>query len=130
MRTLNRARDAFEALRPHGWRDAEAAYVKDPTLARDAAKGQLTRAIRALKLETELRTAPRARADRFVERWQQLPSPLNSASPSTARAGASPRSTAGSETRSGGGRKKNRGRDEAGSVERLQGGKRGSGSQP
>jgi len=30
--TLNRARDAFEALRPHGWREAEAAYVKDPTL--------------------------------------------------------------------------------------------------
>jgi len=72
VRTLNRARDAFEALRPHGWRDAEAAYVKDPTLARDAAKGQTSRAIRALQLETELRTDPRARANRFVERWQQL----------------------------------------------------------
>jgi len=72
VRTLNRARDAFEALRPDGWRDAEAAYLKDPTLARDAAKGQLGRAIRALQLETELRTAPRARADRFVERWQKL----------------------------------------------------------
>ena len=72
VRTLNRARDAFEALRPHGWRDAEAAYVKDPTLARDAAKGQLSRAVRALQLETELRTDPHARADRFVERWQTL----------------------------------------------------------
>jgi hypothetical protein len=72
VRTLNRARDAFEALRPDGWRDAEAAYLKDPTLARDAARGQTSRAIRALQLETELRTDPRARADRFVERWQQL----------------------------------------------------------
>ena len=72
VRTLNRTRDAFEALRPSGWRDAEAAYLKDPTLARDAAKGQISRTIRALQLETELRTGPRARADRFVERWQQL----------------------------------------------------------
>jgi hypothetical protein len=72
VRHLNRARDAFETLRPHGWRDTEAAYVKDPTLARDAAKGEASRAIRALQLETELRTDPRARADRFVERWQQL----------------------------------------------------------
>ena len=72
VRTLNRARDAFEALRPDGWRDAEAAYVKDPALARDAAKGKLSRAIRALQLETELRTNPRARADRFVERLQTL----------------------------------------------------------
>lgn len=72
LRILNRARDAFEAMRPSGWRDAEAAYLKDPTLARDAAKGQLNRAIRALQLETELRTDPRARADRFVERWQTL----------------------------------------------------------
>ncbi|MGY6536539.1 MAG: Ti-type conjugative transfer relaxase TraA [Pararhodobacter sp.] len=72
VRHLNRARDAFEALRPNGWRDAEAAYLKDPTLARDAATGQLNRAIRALQLEGELRTNPRARADRFVERWHQL----------------------------------------------------------
>jgi hypothetical protein len=72
VRSLNRARDAFEALRPHGWRDAEEAYLKDPSLARDAAKGQTSRAIRALQLETELRTNPRARADRFVERWEQL----------------------------------------------------------
>ena len=30
------------------------------------------RAIRALQLETELRTDPSHRADRFVERWQKL----------------------------------------------------------
>lgn len=72
LRTLKRARDAFDALRPDGWRDAEAAYLKDPSLVGDAAKGQLNRAIRALQLETELRTDPSTRADRFVERWQQL----------------------------------------------------------
>lgn len=72
VRHLNHTRDAFEALRPDGWRDAEAAYVKDPSLARDAARGQASRAIRALQLETEFRTDPRARADRFVERWRQL----------------------------------------------------------
>jgi len=59
-------------LRPDGWRDAEAAYLEDPSLARDAAKGQLSRAIRALQLETEIRTDPRAHADRFVERWRTL----------------------------------------------------------
>ncbi|MFD1342247.1 Ti-type conjugative transfer relaxase TraA, partial [Litorisediminicola beolgyonensis] len=72
LRTLNRARDAFDVLRPDAWRDAEAAYLKDPSLARDAAKGQLPRAIRALQLETELRTDPRTRADHFVDRWQTL----------------------------------------------------------
>ncbi|MFX5480895.1 TraA, partial [Acinetobacter baumannii] len=30
------------------------------------------RAIRALQLETELRTDPSRRVDRFVERWQKL----------------------------------------------------------
>ena len=34
--------------------------------------GQVNRAIRALQLETELRTDPSRRADRFVERWQKL----------------------------------------------------------
>ena len=38
----------------------------------EAAGGQLNRAIRALQLETELRTDPSRRADRFVERWQKL----------------------------------------------------------
>jgi len=69
---LNAARDAFEELRPYGWRDAEAAYFKQPELASEAASGQVRRAINALQLETELRTNPALRADRFVERWQEL----------------------------------------------------------
>nr|WIE93421.1 Ti-type conjugative transfer relaxase TraA [Mesorhizobium sp. WSM4875] len=66
------ARKVFDEVRPHGWRDAEAAYVKDPALAREAGGGQVNRAIRALQLETEIRTDPSRRADRFVERWQKL----------------------------------------------------------
>ncbi len=72
MRELTDARKAFEEVRPHGWRDAEAAYVKDPELAREAGSGRVNRAIHALQLETEIRTDPHRRADRFVERWQKL----------------------------------------------------------
>jgi Ti-type conjugative transfer relaxase TraA len=72
MRELTQSRNAFEAVRPHGWQDAEAAYGKDPDLAREAGSGRVNRTIRALQLETELRTDPGRRADRFVERWQKL----------------------------------------------------------
>ncbi|MGY2987211.1 Ti-type conjugative transfer relaxase TraA [Bradyrhizobium sp. USDA 4508] len=72
MRELTEARKAFEEVRPHGWRDAEAAYVKNPELVREAARGQIGRAIRALQLESEIRTDPSRRADRFVERWHKL----------------------------------------------------------
>ena len=72
VRELQEARKVFEKVRPHGTHDAEAAYKKDPELAREAAGGQLNRAVRALQLETELRTDPGRRADRFVESWQKL----------------------------------------------------------
>lgn len=72
MRELADARKAFEDVRPHGWGDAEAAYVKNPELVRETAGGQVNRAIRALQLETEIRTDPNRRADRFVERWHKL----------------------------------------------------------
>jgi Ti-type conjugative transfer relaxase TraA len=69
---LKSARKAFEDLRPQGPRDAEVAYAKDPSLASEAARGSANRAIRALQLETELRTNPELRADRFVSRWNEL----------------------------------------------------------
>jgi len=72
VKELQEARKEFEAVRPYGSHDAEAAYKKNPELVRDAAGGQVNRAIRALQLETELRTDPARRADRFVERWQKL----------------------------------------------------------
>ena len=69
---LVEARRGFDEVRPYGWQDAEAAYAKDGDLAREAGSGRVNRAIRALQLETELRTDPQRRADRFVERWQKL----------------------------------------------------------
>ena len=72
LRELADARKAFDEVRPHGWRDAETAYVKNPELVGEAAYGRINRAIRALQLETEIRTDPSRRADRFVERWHKL----------------------------------------------------------
>ncbi|MER9588769.1 Ti-type conjugative transfer relaxase TraA [Mesorhizobium australicum] len=76
MRELRDARRAFEKVRPHGWRDAEAAYAKSPELVREAGAGRVNRVVLALQLETEIRTGldidPGRRADRFVEGWQKL----------------------------------------------------------
>ncbi|CAL74719.1 putative Conjugal transfer protein, traA [Bradyrhizobium sp. ORS 278] len=72
VKELQKARRAFEEVRPHGSLDAEAAYKKNPELAREAAGSRVNRAIRALQLETELRIALSRRADRFVEDWQRL----------------------------------------------------------
>ncbi len=66
------ARKAFDEVRPYGWQDAEAAYAKDESLAHEAGSGKVNRAIRALQLETEIRTSPERRADRFVERFRDL----------------------------------------------------------
>src|SRR5690606_11961211 len=71
-RELTDARKAFEDVRPHGCRDAVAAYAGDPSLAREAGSWQVQRAMRAPPLETEIRTDPNRHADRFVERWQRL----------------------------------------------------------
>jgi hypothetical protein len=72
VKELQKARKIFEEVRPYGSHDAEAAYKKSPELALEAASGNSARAIRALQLETELRTDPGRRADRFVESWQKL----------------------------------------------------------
>ena len=72
VKELQEARQVFESVRPYGSYDAEAAYKKNPELVGEAAGGRLSRAVRALQLETELRIDPGRRADRFVERWQGL----------------------------------------------------------
>jgi hypothetical protein len=46
---LTDARKAFEEVRPHGWRDAEATYVKDPDLVHEVTTGRGNCAIRALR---------------------------------------------------------------------------------
>ena len=66
------ARAALNGRRESAARDMEAAYKKDPSLARDAAAGNIRGAVQAMQLETELRTDPGRRADRFVERWNEL----------------------------------------------------------
>lgn len=72
VKELQEARKVFEEVRPYGSHDAEAAYKKNPDHASEAAAGRTARSIRALQLETELRTDPQRRADRFVGRWREL----------------------------------------------------------
>jgi Ti-type conjugative transfer relaxase TraA len=72
VKELQESRAAFEEVRSHGSHDAEAAYKKNPELAQEAATGRVNRAIRALQLETEIRTDPARRADRFVDDWRKL----------------------------------------------------------
>jgi Ti-type conjugative transfer relaxase TraA len=69
---LAEARTELNGRRDNAARDMEAAYKKDPSLARDAAGGNVRGAVQAMQLETEMRTDPAKRADRFVERWNEL----------------------------------------------------------
>jgi hypothetical protein len=48
------------------------AFNREPSLIDDAAKGRTTAAIRAMVLESELRTTPERRAERFVGDWRKL----------------------------------------------------------
>lgn len=72
VKEIREARKGLNALREHASHDLETAYKKDPSLAREASSGNFNRAMRAMQLEAEIRTDPRLRADRFVERWNKL----------------------------------------------------------
>ncbi len=69
---LDRAIAALDAIRPAGSTDLNNAFSNGPELVREAAEGRSQAAMRAMQLETEIRIDPYARADRFVEGWQQL----------------------------------------------------------
>lgn len=69
---LRRAGITLKELRPHGWQDLAAAFNRDLSLIDDAAKGRTGAAIRAMVLESELRTSPQRRAERFVGDWRKL----------------------------------------------------------
>lgn len=69
---LERAREALDAIRPHGPTDLRAAFQHSPELVREAAEGRGQGALRAMQLEAELRIDPVKRADKFVEGWQRL----------------------------------------------------------
>ena len=72
VQEISEARKDLDALREHASHDLETAYRRDPSLAREAAGGNFTRAMQAMQLEGEIRTDPARRADRFVERWNKL----------------------------------------------------------
>ncbi|UVI39674.1 conjugal transfer protein TraA [Qipengyuania spongiae] len=69
---LAAARKELNAFGANYSRDIERAYIADPSLAREAAGGQVRRAILAMKTEGRVREAGQERADRFVDRWQKL----------------------------------------------------------
>ena len=61
-----------DQIQPGTARDLENALHAQPALIGEAAAGRTSAAVRAMQMETELRTNPEARADRFVQTWQQL----------------------------------------------------------
>ncbi|ATY30953.1 Ti-type conjugative transfer relaxase TraA [Sphingomonas psychrotolerans] len=66
------AAQALDVVQKDGARDLNAAFEREPGLVSEAANGRAANAMRQMQLETELRTNPELRADRFVQTWQQL----------------------------------------------------------
>ncbi|MDP3673619.1 MAG: Ti-type conjugative transfer relaxase TraA [Novosphingobium sp.] len=69
---LDSAAASLNAVRPDGARDLRSAFNRDRSLVDEAANGRTTAAIRSMMLESEIRSDPALRADRFVEDWQKL----------------------------------------------------------
>jgi Ti-type conjugative transfer relaxase TraA len=69
---LEKARTALNEIKPKAGRDLATAFSRQPELIAEAASGRTANAVRAMQLETEIRTNPAMRADRFVENWQRL----------------------------------------------------------
>jgi Ti-type conjugative transfer relaxase TraA len=69
---LVKAGDTLDRVRPHATRDLSSAFERNPALVRDAAEGKAGGAARAMAEEAQVRTNPEQRADRFVERWQDM----------------------------------------------------------
>ncbi|QDX27357.1 Ti-type conjugative transfer relaxase TraA [Sphingomonas suaedae] len=69
---LRAARKDLNTITEHASVDLETAYKKDWGLARETAGGDFTRTRQAMQHEAEIRTHPKLRADRFVERWNKL----------------------------------------------------------
>ena len=72
MEAFHKAGAGLDQVRPGGGRDMASAYRRDPSIIDDAAKGRTTNAIRQMVLETEMRTDPERRAERFMEDWRKL----------------------------------------------------------
>jgi hypothetical protein len=67
-----RAAEALDRAAPHAAKDLAEAFVRRPELAAEAASGRTQTAIRAMRLEAEVRASPDLRADRFAETWKGL----------------------------------------------------------
>jgi hypothetical protein len=72
MGAFHKAGAALDEVRPEGWRDIASAHHRDPSLIEEAAKGRTADAIRQMALETEIRTNPERRAERFMADWRKL----------------------------------------------------------
>jgi Ti-type conjugative transfer relaxase TraA len=62
----------LDEIQPRAAYDLEQALSAQPALVAEAAAGRTAATMRAMQLETEFRTNPELRADRFVQAWQQL----------------------------------------------------------
>jgi Ti-type conjugative transfer relaxase TraA len=62
----------LDQVQPRAAHDLEQALAAQPALVAESAAGRTAATMRAMQLETELRTNPELRADRFVQTWQQL----------------------------------------------------------
>ncbi|HTU13039.1 MAG TPA: Ti-type conjugative transfer relaxase TraA [Allosphingosinicella sp.] len=69
---LTHSRANLDAIRPLAARDLEAAMAATPALVSQAAAGRTSNALRAMRLEAEMRGNPQLRANVFVQRWQAL----------------------------------------------------------
>jgi Ti-type conjugative transfer relaxase TraA len=65
-------RNELNAFGANYSRDIERAYQADQPLAHEAAGGQVSRAILAMKAEQKIRETGQDRANQFVTRWQKL----------------------------------------------------------
>ena len=66
------AAQALDAVHGQGTHDLDTVFAREPGLVSEAANGRTANAIRQMQLETELRSNPELRANRFVQTWQQL----------------------------------------------------------
>lgn len=57
----------LDQVQPGAALDVDAAFATHPGLLGEAAAGRTAATVRAMQLETEIRTNPELRADRFVQ---------------------------------------------------------------
>ena len=69
---LDKAGSELDTVRAHARGDLASAFERHPELVGEAAQGRSQAAIRAMRLEAEIRTDPTKRAERFVGDWQKL----------------------------------------------------------